>query len=379
MNPNVDPATISRIVVWGALALGVVLGAVGQSTRFCVRGAVADWFEFRSPGRLVAWLLAIAVGAIAAQSLISFGLLDGSRVLAWSNRLVWVSCLLGGLMFGFGMILAEGCPQRLLVKAGAGSLRAAAALLVIAVAAAMTLRGLFAGPRVAWFDAWNVTLPGSQDLGALAAGATGASPQVLRWLFVLAIVVAVGAVAWRFRTRVAKADWIGGIAVGLLLAVAFLLTGKVGFLAEHPETLEPAWLGTQSRRPEGLSFSAPLAHALDLLTLWTDKSMTATFGVMLAVGVVAGSAVSSRARGEYKLESFRMPGEFGAHVLGAVLMGFGGVTALGCSVGNGVTGLAMLSAGSLLAVAGMVTGAWAALSMRQRRGRVPSTGAVRAA
>jgi uncharacterized membrane protein YedE/YeeE len=379
MSPTADPASIARIVVWGALALGLVLGAVGQSTRFCVRGAIADWVEFRGPGRMVAWMLAIAVGAVAAQALISAGVLDGTRVLAWNSRLVWLSCLLGGLMFGFGMILAEGCPQRLLVKAGAGSLRAAAALLVIAVAAAMTLRGLFAGPRVAWFDAWNVVLPGPQDLGALAAGATGGSPQVLRWLLVLAIVLGVAATAWHFRARVAKADWIGGVAVGLLLAVAFLLTGKIGFLAEHPETLEPAWLGTQSRRPEGLSFSAPLAHALDLLTLWTDKSMTATFGVMVALGVVIGSAVSSRIRGEYKLESFRMPGEFGAHVLGSVLMGFGGVTALGCSIGNGVTGLAMLSSGALLAVTGMVAGAWAALRLRQRgQGRVAAAGTAAA-
>jgi uncharacterized protein len=368
MSATVDPVSLSRAVVYGGLALGVVLGAVGQSTRFCVRGAIADWFEFRGPGRLVAWLLAIAVGAVAVQGLISFGWLDGTRVLAWNNRLVWASCLVGGLMFGFGMILAEGCPQRLLVKAGAGSLKAAAALVMIGIVAAMTLRGLFAGPRVSLLDNWNVTLAGPQDLGAITAGLMGGSAPVLRWLFVLSIVVVVGATAWRFRSQVAKADWIGGVAVGLLLAVAFLLTGKAGFIAEHPETLEPAWLGTQSRRPEGLSFSAPLAHALDLLTLWSDKSMAATFGVMLSLGVIVGSAISARWRREYRLESFRMPGEMGAHALGAVLMGFGGVTALGCSVGNGVTGLAMLSAGSVLMVAGMVVGAWAALRLRQRQG-----------
>ncbi len=379
MTPTVDPVSIARLVVYGALALGIVLGMIGQSTRFCVRGAIADWVEFRGPGRLVAWLLAIAVGAVAAQGLISFGLLDGTRVLAWNNRLVWVSCLLGGLLFGFGMILAEGCPQRLLVKAGAGSLRAAAALVVIAIAAAMTLRGLLAGPRVAWLDSLNVTFAGPQDLGALLAAATGGSPQLLRWLCVLALLAAVAAVAWRFRAQVAKADWLGGIAVGLLLAAAFWLTGNVGFIAEHPETLEPAWLGTQSRRPEGLTFSAPLAHALDLLTLWSDKSTVATFGVMVALGVLVGSAVSARWRGEYKLESFSAPGEMGAHALGALLMGFGGVTALGCSVGNGVTGLAMLSSGALLATAGMVAGAWAALRMRMRQGRVSSRPASLAA
>lgn len=381
MNPTVDPVVLSRLVVYGGLVLGIVLGAVGQSTRFCVRGAIADWFEFRGPGRLVAWLLAIAVGAVVAQGLISFGLLDGTRVLAWNNRLVWASCLVGGLLFGYGMILAEGCPQRLLVKAGAGSLRAAAALVMIGIAAAMTLRGLFAEPRVSWLDRWNLTLAGPQDLGSVAAGLVGGSAPLMRWVFVLAIVLAVAATAWRFRAAVAKGDWIGGVAVGLLLGAALLLTGQVGFIAEHPETLESAWLGTQSRRPEGLSFSAPLAHVLDLLTLWSDKSMVATFGVMVTLGVVLGSAVSARWRGEYKLESFRTPGDMGSHALGAVLMGFGGITALGCSVGNGVTGLAMLSSGSVLMVSGMVAGAWAALRMRQRAGYVgkPGAGAVHAA
>ncbi|QJW84492.1 YeeE/YedE family protein [Ramlibacter terrae] len=156
---------------------------------------------------------------------------------------------------------------------------------------------------------------------------------------------------------VAKGDWIGGVAVGGLVAAALFLTGNLGFLAEHPETLEPAWLGTQSRRPEGLSFAAPMAHALDLLTLWTDKSMVATFGVMLALGVLVGSAVSAALRGEFKLESFRGPREIGEHVAGGVLMGFGGITALGCSVGNGVTGMAMLSSGALIATAGIVAGA----------------------
>lgn len=375
MNPTVDPVVLSRLVVYGGLILGIVLGAVGQSTRFCVRGAIADWFEFRGPGRLVAWLLAIAVGAVVAQALISLGLLDGTRVLAWNNRLVWASCLVGGLLFGYGMILAEGCPQRLLVKAGAGSLRAAAALVMIGIAAAMTLRGLFAEPRVSWLDRWNLTLAGPQDLGSVAASLAGGSAPVMRWLFVLAIVLAVAAMAWRFRAAVAKGDWIGGVSVGLLLGVALLLTGKVGFIAEHPETLESAWLGTQSRRPEGLSFSAPLAHVLDLLTLWSDKSMVATFGVMVTLGVVLGSAVSARWRGEYKLESFRTPGDMGSHALGAVLMGFGGITALGCSVGNGVTGLAMLSSGSVLMVSGMVAGAWAALRMRQRSGYVGKSAA----
>ncbi len=367
MFSNFDPAFLARLVVFGGLALGLLLGVVGQSTRFCVRGAVADWVVLRSPGRMVAWLLAIGVGAVAVQAMIGAGTFDAARTVPWGERLLWASALVGGTLFGFGMILAGGCPQRCLVKAGAGNLKAALVLLVAAIASAMTLRGLLAVPRTDLLDRWGVALGRPQDLGSVFGGWLGIAPHTLRLLLVALLLAAIGLVAWRMRHGVKRADWIGGVAVGLLLAAAFYLTGRIGFLAEHPETLESAWLGTQSRRPEGLSFSAPLAHALDLLTLWTDKSMAATFGVMLALGVLVGSAISARVRGEVKIEVFRSPREVGEHVAGALLMGFGGITALGCSIGNGVTGLALLSTGSALAVSGIVSGAWLALRVQQRR------------
>ncbi|MDE2604506.1 MAG: YeeE/YedE family protein [Burkholderiales bacterium] len=359
--PASDPSSLTRLVVWGGLALGLVLGSVGQATRFCVRGAIADWVQLRHPGRLVSWLLAIAVGAVAVQALAGMGAFDASRTIGWGERFPWLSYLLGGLLFGYGMILAGGCPQRCLVKAGSGNLKALLTLVLVAIASLMTLRGAFAVPRAEWLDASAVTLAGSQDLGAVLGRALALPPQGLRWGVTLAVTAGVLALAWRVRAQLRPAHWIGGIAVGLLVAAAFYLTGHLGYLAENPDTLEPAWLGTQSKRPEGLSFAAPLAHALDLLTLWTDRATVATFGVTLALGVLLGAFATAKLRGDFRIESFRKPGELGAHAAGAVLMGFGGVTALGCSLGNGVTGLALLSSGSLLAVAGICAGAWLAL------------------
>lgn len=366
MRPDLDPNTLAQIVVWGALALGLLLGAVGQVSRFCVRGAIADWMAFRGPGRLMSWLLAIAVGAVCVQALVSAGLLDAGRTIYWNERFPWLSYLVGGALFGYGMILAGGCPQRCLVKAGQGNLKAAATLVIVAIAALMTLRGAFAPLRVNFLDAVGVTLAGPQDLGGLLGRTLSVSPTALRWALAAALAAAVFVLAWRVRARMDRAQWIGGVVVGLLVGASFFLTGSIGFLAEHPETLEPAWLGTQSKRPEALSFSAPMGHALDLLTLWSDKSTVATFGVMLSLGVLLGAFATAKARGDFRLESFRTPREVGEHFAGAVLMGFGGVTALGCSVGNGVTGLAMLSAGSALAVVGISGGAWLALARQLR-------------
>lgn len=378
MSPDLQPAALSATVVWGGLAIGLLLGAVGQASRFCVRGAIADWLLLRSPARMASWVLAIGVGAAAMQALVSAGAVDGARTIAWSDRFVWASYLVGGLLFGYGMVLSGGCPQRCLVKAGSGNLKAAVALLVIAVAAAMTLRGLFAAPRANWLDALGWTLAGPQDLGSVLGRATTLTPGVLRWVAASLMLAAALAFAWKVRRTLDKAHWVGGITVGLLVAAAFWLTGKMGFLAEHPETLEPAWLGTQSRRPEGLSFSAPMAHLLDLLTLWSDKNTVPTFGVSLALGVLVGAFASAKWRGEFRLEVFSSPRELADHALGGVLMGFGGITALGCSIGNGVTGLAMLSLGSLLAVAGICAGAWLALRA-QANGQLPATAPATAA
>lgn len=371
MLPALDPAALSQIVVWGGLALGLVLGAVGQATRFCIRGGIDDWVRFRSPGRLVSWLLAIAVGALAVQFLLAAGALDGSRTIYWSERFPWLSYLVGGLLFGYGMILAGGCPQRCLVKAGQGNLKALVTLVLVAIVSLMTLRGAFAGLRVSFLDSFAVSLGGPQDLGGILGRALPVAPGALRWLLALAFTAAVLALAWRVRRQLQPAHWIGGTVVGLLVAAAFFLTGSLGFVPEHPETLEAAWLGTQSKRPEGLSFSAPLAHALDLLTLWSDKATVATFGVTVALGAILGSFASARLRGDFRLESFRTPGELGAHSAGAALMGFGGITALGCSTGNGITGLAMLSAGAVVAVTGICIGSRLAIARGAWRATAP--------
>ena len=364
----VNPASIARAVVFGGLVLGLLLGLVGQATRFCVRGAIADWVQLGNRERFAGWMLAVGVGALGLQALAATGLVDASRTLAWSPRLAWASCIVGGLIFGYGMILADGCPQRSLVKAGSGSLRSALVAVVAALAAVMTLRGVLAPARANLLDVWSVQLQGPQDLGHVIASATSMPAVTLGWVLAALVFVATLAYAWRRHRSALRETWVGGISVGLILMAALYLTGRVGFVAEHPETLEAAWLGTQTNRPEGLNFTAPLANALDLLTLWTDKATVPTFGVMLVLGVLLGSCASATLRREFKLEGFESPREFGEHVLGAMMMGFGGVTALGCSIGNGVTGLAWLSSGSILAVAGISAGAW--LALRRSRSRV---------
>lgn len=367
MNDALSPAAATQLVLWGGLAIGLALGAVAQASRFCTMGALADWFTFGGTGRLAMWMIAGAVAAVGSVAALSAGWFDATRSIPWSPRLLWLSYPVGGLLFGFGMVLASGCPQRSLVKAGAGSLKALVTLLAAGLAAQMTLRGVLAEARTRWFDRWELALDRPQDLGSLFAPLLGLSPALLRWLWLALALGVVGAVLWRWRGGIERSQWIAGAVIGLLVPAAWLLTGHVGFLAEHPETLEPAWLGTQSHRPEGLSFASPLAHGLDLLTLWTDRNTTLSFGVTVVLGVWVGSLVSALARREFRLEGFRAPDDLLAHLGGGALMGFGGVTAMGCSIGQGLTGVAMLSAGAVLALGGIVAGTRLALWLQERR------------
>ncbi len=361
------PAAATQTVLVGGLAIGLALGALAQATRFCTMGAIADWLGFGGRARLAMWALAVAVGALGSMALVQAGWLDAARTVPWSERLLWLSYLVGGLLFGFGMVLASGCPQRNLVRLGAGSLKALVTLLVAALAAEMTLRGAFAPPRANGLDAAGLVLGHPQDLGHVLAAWTGLPAAALRGAMLALLVAAVAGLAWRVRSEMDGWHWAGGIGFGLLLTAAWALTGHAGFIAEHPETLEAAWMGTATRRPEGLSFAAPLAQGLQLLTLWSDRNTVATYGVMVALGVPLGSAASALARREFRVEGFADARDLGRHLAGALLMGFGGVTAMGCSIGQGVTGLAMLSAGSVLAVAGIVAGAVLALRWQERQ------------
>lgn len=354
-----SPEAAGHAVLWGALCIGLVLGVAAQISRFCTMGALTDFFAYGGVARLLMWLMAIAVAAAGVQTLVSLDLVDATKTLAWSSKFLWLSYAVGGLVFGFGMVLASGCPQRNLVRAGSGNLKSLVTLLVAAVSAQMTLRGVFAIPRAGYLDTFVLNLASPQDWGSLLSPYLDSSPLVIRWAIVGLMFATTLALVYRHRSTLLRSHWVGGIAVGLLVPLALLLTGYVGFIAEHPETLEPAWLGTSSHRPELLTFAAPIAHTVDLLTLWSDRSNTVTYGVLVALGVLLGSAVSSALRKEFRWESFAGTQDMAHHLLGGVLMGIGGVTAMGCSIGQGVSGLAMLSAGAVLAVFGIVVGSWA--------------------
>ena len=352
-----NPTQIHLLVVALGFALGLIFGAAVQKTNFCAMGAVSDVVSMGHWNRMRMWLLAIAVAIIGTGALGAAGLIEPGKSLYASARFTWLSYIVGGLLFGTGMTLASGCGSKNMVRLGAGNLKALLVLGVLAVTAYMSIKGALAPLRVHVLDAVYLHLEGGQTLPQLLARGLDWSASACTGL--AAAVVALLLLAFVVRDHAFRRDrdgWIGGLLIGLVIVGGWYVTGHLGYLAEHPDTLEEAFIATNSRRPESLSYVGPVAYTLELGLLWTDASLRATFGIASVLGTLAGAFIYASASRSFRWESFSSAADMRRHLIGAVLMGFGGVTAVGCTIGQGISGFSTLALGSLLTFASIVTG-----------------------
>jgi uncharacterized membrane protein YedE/YeeE len=365
-----DPGQLSSLVAWSGFAIAFVFGAIANRVNFCTMGAVSDIVNMGDWRRMRMWLLAIAVAIVGATWLDTTGLVDFGKSIYTAPKVAWVSHLVGGFMFGFGMTLASGCGSRLLLRFGAGNLKSLVVLIVLAISAYMTLKGLFAVWRVSTLDTVRVDTAAfgaaHSDLGDILTALSGASSAKVALSLAIAAAVAAFALASRdFRTSRTLVG--GALVIGAVVVAGWYVTGHLGHLAEDPRTLEEAFLGTNSGRPESYSFVAPVGYTLELLLLWSDQSRVVTFGIAGVLGMAVGSAAVALATRTFRWEGFTSIEDLVNHILGGVLMGFGGVTALGCTIGQGLTGLSTLALGSLITVAAIVAGCIAALKYQYWR------------
>ena len=334
-----------ELVLWAGLAIGLVFGACGQVTGFCLqRGLVQHWSD-TGGHKLQAFALALAVALLGTQALAYLGMVDLGQSLYLMPRYSWLLLPLGGMMFGYGMGLANGCGARALVLLGSGNLRSLVVLLCLGISAYMTLTGVLGPVRMALAE--STTL--SPALLTVPAGWP-------RTLVVLIAATALLAFALRRSTvhEVADAghaaaqtgrftDLAGGLIIGLLVVAGWFVTG---------------WLGNDDFEPLpviSLTFVAPVGDVIQYAMLATGMSLR--FGIAVVAGVVVGSLLLALLRREYRLQGFDAPHQMLRYILGGSLMGAGGALALGCSIGQGLTGLSTLSFSSMISALAIFAGA----------------------
>lgn len=312
-----------------ALGLGIMLGVAAQITRFCLRRAVGGSASERAPAAAV-WATAFAVAIVAFQIASAYGFIEISDHRYLSSSLPFAAIILGGLAFGAGMILTRGCASRLTVLSATGNLRAVSVLVIFAIVAHATLKGVLAPLRTA-LGSITAELPVG-SLSQIPYGASAASA--------LAILGAVYAI---YRTRPSAAHLGLAALIGLIPVLGWATTSVLLF-----DEFEP--LDVQSA-----AFTLPWSDTL----FWTiaSSAIPAGFGTGIIGGVLLGSFLSAAVRGELKLEGFEGPAQMVRYSGGAVLMGVGGVLAGGCTIGAGLSGSATLSFAALLALGSIIAGA----------------------
>lgn len=333
---------------WGGLVIGIVFGFTVQRTNFCTMGSISDFMSCGDFRRFRAWLLAAAVAIIGMTFLERAGIVDTSYSIYTGSTFQWGGHVIGGLLFGIGMVFGGGCVAKNLARAGGGDLRSLLVLVVIGIAGYMTIGGIFARTRIA------ITTPLTSDLSAAGLGSqrmdemlsafTGMGANVAN--IVTIAVIAGGLLVYVFSNksfRTSPKHITAGLVIGLCVLAGWMLTGLAfDEFADNP-------------RIESLSYVRPTGDTIDYLMRFTAYE-TVSFTVVILLGALIGAFLSAITGKSFAFATFSDSSDTLRNVGGAVLMGIGGVTGLGCTIGQSITGFSTLALGSLITFVFIVIG-----------------------
>ncbi len=325
---------------WAAglgLIIGAVIGAAAFASNFCAVGAVADIMFAKDWRRLRAWMLAAGIAIIGAQALETAGLVNLGSSPYLIPRISWLALIIGGTAFGFGMSLAGGCVNRALVRTGAGSLKSLVTLLVVGVFAAMTAAGILKPLNDSLSDFGDTVTLMAPGFDRFFAIFPGVDAVLVRWFFTALFG---GGLIWFCLKdswfRATKDQLTGSIAIGLTVPAAWL-AGSL--LTDH---------SAETASYDALNFMVPTGELLSVVMI--SGFPAAIFGIFTLIGVPVGSFLYAAFSRNLSLESFSDPADLPRHLIGGALMGFGGTLAMGCTFGQGLSGLSTLSVGSVVVV-----------------------------
>ena len=345
-----------RVAVAG-LIIGTLLGFIMQRTNFCTMGALSDINAFGDWSRFRTWVLAMAIAILATQALSYFDYVDMSRSIYMTSTFNWLAFIVGGFIFGVGMVFGSGCGAKSLLRLGGGDLKGLIVVLMIGLAGYMTLRGILAPARIA------ITGLGTMDTQSVGLANTGLHTIFASWfgveaksaVLVASAVASIILLAFCFSSAKFRKNGkhiFAGVSIGLLVAAAWWSTGTLGF-----DDFEPVPLFS-------LNFVSPTGNALQYLMTFTGASIS--FSVATVFGMILGAFLASISNKSFAIGSFADRNDLIRHLLGGTLMGFGAVTSLGCTVGQGIGGISTLAVGSIVALAAIIAGGFTGFKMMER-------------
>ncbi len=373
------------VLLWGVFIVALILGAVANKTNFCTMGAVSDMVNMGDYSRFRAWLLAISVAIIGMIVLEYAGMInaDSSFPPYRSSQLVWAENILGGFMFGIGMTLASGCGNKTLIRIGGGNIKSILVFIIIAVIAYYMTnpfpgsdQTLFSVLFYDWIRPLAVSLDTHQDLGSLINSENPVATRLIVGSVLAALLLFYIVKNRHFRAN--SEHWMGGLVVGMVILAGWYLSSAVMVdvpdeeaqysLSEYYENWDmisdseagkPAQGATLL--PQSFTFINPIGQTLGYVSSGLKPALL-TFGIVAVLGVIFGSFLWALISKSFRIEWFVNFRDFFTHVVGAILMGFGGILAMGCTFGQGITGVSTLSLGSIMAFLAIVFGS--ALTMK---------------
>lgn len=332
----------------GGLIVGFFFGFIVFRTNFCTMGSISDFMSFGDYRRFRAWILAGATAIVGTQLLVYAGVLPISKTMYLSPSLNWFGNIAGGLLFGFGMVFAGGCVSKNLARVGGGDLRSLLNLLVIGIFGYMTIGGVFGPVRAGVESVTSVPVTGlgaSQSLADIAARASGsdATTMGLAIGFGIAALMAIYCFS-DVSFRKSSMHIVSGLGIGLCVVAGWAVTGLAfDEFADVPMA------------PISLTYVRPAGDTLEWLQRYTALGLP-NFGVASLVGALAGAFVAAYSMGSFKFTTYSDTNDTMRNIMGASMMGVGGVMALGCTVGQAITGISTLAIGSYLTFAAIVIG-----------------------
>lgn len=343
---DVLQANPAQWLALGGLAVGFAFGFLIYRTNFCTMGSVSDFVNFGDWRRFRARILAAAVALAGTQALALTGTIPLGKTMYLTPSFNWFGYVVGGLMFGFGMVFAGGCASRNLARAGGGDLRALLTLVVMGIFAYMAIGGII-GPVRNWLEqTTSISLAtATQGIGDIMGGLTRTGART--GSLAAAVVIVGAALVYCFKDaefRSSPVHIVSGVGVGALVVLGWLITGLAfDEMADRPTT------------PISLTYVRPTGDTLEWLQRFT-AGMVPGFGVATVIGALAGAFAAALSMGRFKVTTFSSAPETARALLGAAMMGVGGVMALGCTVGQSITGVSTLAAGSFITFAAIVIG-----------------------